>query len=81
MVGLLHYLMALVVVPTSSASAGRCCAVQERHRTQEQNFTDCVDKLFDCIVQAAEVDGVTSPETAKRIQHLSQHSTRTLTII
>ena len=58
----------------SSRSCSLLCAVQERTRTQESNLADCIDKLFDCIVRAAEVDGVTSPETIQRIQRLSAHS-------
>ena len=45
----------------------------DRYRTQPQNFQDCINKIYEAIVEAAYIPPETSPETLKKIAKLYFH--------
>lgn len=54
--------------PSRINRLGEISFTSDRHRTQPQNLTDCLDKIRDALVQACHVPKETSEETLNKIK-------------
>lgn len=55
-------------------SQGEFVIASERHRTQHQNHDDCVDKIYECVLNASKFDADTSEEKKEKIKEHAKKS-------